>query len=202
MKILLVDDHPLFREGLVHVLASLATDVSVLEASDARSALVALEQHDDLDLLLIDLALPDAKPFDVLAAGRRLQPQVPAVVISATESRFEIDRAAALGAQGYVFKSTPGHALLAALRRVMEGELVFPDREPAESPTNALTARQLEVVHLLSRGLSNRDIATALELSENTVKVHLATIYRVLGVSSRTTALRRAQELGLLHDGP
>ena len=202
MKILLVEDHPLFREGLVHVLAGLATGVEVIEASNATAAKQVLEERDDLDLFLVDLGLPDSKPFDVLELGRKLQPQVPAVVISASESQFEIERAMALGAQGYVFKSVPGHLLLAALRRVMNGELAFPERREcaAGAPSADLTARQLEVVSMLARGLSNKDIAVALNVAENTVKVHLATIYRILGVSSRTAALLRAQELGLVRD--
>ena len=201
MKILLVEDHPLFREGLVHVLAGLAAGVEVIEAADAGSAKQALEQHDDLDLFLVDLGLPDSKPFDVLELGRRLQPQVPAVVISASESPWEIERAMTLGAQGYVFKSAPGHLLLASLRNVMDGKLSFPERREATSGAPVeLTSRQLEVVGMLARGLSNKDIAAALEVAENTVKVHLATIYKVLGVNSRTTALLRAQELGLVRD--
>lgn len=196
MKILLVEDHPLFREGLVHVLAGLGAGVVVVEAADPAAAKRALEQYDDLDLFLVDLGLPNAGPFEVLELGRRLQPQVPAVVISASESPFEIERAQALGAQGYVFKSAPGHVLLAALRDVMNGKLAF----PATTTPIELTARQLEVVEMLARGLSNKDIAVALEVAENTVKVHLATIYRVLGVANRTTALLRAQELGLVRE--
>ena len=114
--------------------------------------------------------------FEVLELGRKLQPQVPAVVISASESPFEIERAQALGAQGYVFKSTPGQVLLESLRRVMEGQLAFPTN--AGTPVE-LTARQLEVIGMLARGLSNKDIATELDVAENTVKVHLATIYKV-----------------------
>ena len=203
MNLLVVDDHALFREGLTHVLAGLAGGVKVLEAPDARTALATLEQRDDLDLVLVDLALPDAKPFAVLEAARRLQPQVPVVVISAAESRIEIDRAMSLGAQGYVFKSSPGQALLSALRRVLNGELVFPDRvgELPDAPPVALTERQLEVLKLLARGLSNRDIALTLAVAENTVKVHLQTIYKLLGVQNRTAALLKAQALGLVRDG-
>jgi DNA-binding NarL/FixJ family response regulator len=197
VKILLVDDHPLFREGLKLLLAGLGADVVVTEATCARDARAAFAPA--LDLILVDLALPDARPFELLELARAVVPGVPVVVVSATETRFEIDRAAELGAQGYLAKSASGQAMLAALRRVMNGELVFPTREP-ENQT--LTARQREVLEMLARGLSNRDIATALDCAENTVKVHLANIYRLLDVTSRTSALMKAQQLGLIRDEP
>lgn len=204
VKILLVDDHALFREGMVHVLAALGDDVEVLQADGAKRALELLGARDDLDLLLVDLALPDARPFEVLEAARRLQPQVPVVVVSATEDRFEIDRAESLGAQGYVFKSSPGHALLAALRRVIAGELVFPERTRATSHAGPveLTDRQRDVLRMLARGQSNKEIAGTLGVAENTVKVHLAALYKTLGVTRRTGALLKAQSLGLIRDDP
>lgn len=200
MNILIVDDHTLFREGLVHVLVSMPGPVKTISAATARAALEVLETRDDLDVILVDLALPDAGPFEVLQHARRLQPAVPCLVVSATENRFEIDRAQALGAAGYVFKSSPGDALRSALTRVMNGELVFPERIDAlpSDPPAALTVRQLEVLGMLARGLSNREISDTLGVAENTVKVHLATIYRVLGVTKRTHALLKAQQMGLL----
>ena len=201
VKILVVDDHALFREGLVHVLAALTADVEVLQAASGQQAHEALGARDDLDLILVDLALPDAGPFDVLEAARRLQPHVPVVVISATEDRLEIDRAQALGAQGYVFKSSPGHALLAALRGVIGGELVFPERAAGvPEATLELTERQRDVLRMLARGQSNREIAVALGVAVNTVKVHLAALYRALGVTRRTNALLKAQALGLVRE--
>lgn len=197
MKVLLVDDHPLFREGLALVLKSLAPQVELTEASDAKSARVALSATEELDLIIVDLALPDAAPFDVLTSARKLQPLAPVVVISATEAQFEIDRAAALGAQGYIFKSTPRTELLDALRRVLDGKLSFPTVRRDGASSEALTARQLEVIRMLARGLSNREIADALDVAENTVKVHLATVYKLMGVTSRTAALLKAQQLGL-----
>lgn len=203
VKILLVDDHPLFREGLVHVLSALAADVEVLQADRAKRALELLGTRDDLDLLLIDLGLPDAGPFEVLEAARKLQPQVPVVVVSATEDRFEIDRAQKLGAQGYLFKTSPSHVLLEALRRVIAGELVFPPRANGAGERAAeLTERQRDVLRMLARGQSNREIADTLGVAENTVKVHLAALYKTLGVTKRTNALLKAQALGLIRDEP
>jgi DNA-binding NarL/FixJ family response regulator len=204
MNILLVDDHALFREGLRHLFRDLDASVRVSEAAGAREALEILRGRDDLDLVLLDLALPDARPFEVLEASRRLQPQVPVVVVSASQDRFEIERALGLGAQAYVFKSSSSATMLAALRRVMKGEVVVPDTggaapAPREAP---LTERQIEVLRLLSRGLSNKEIGDHLGLAENTVKIHLGHIYRTLGVTSRTSALLKAFQLGLLAHAP
>jgi DNA-binding NarL/FixJ family response regulator len=198
---LLVDDHALFREGLVLLLSSAWPDVKVTEAADARSALRALHMSTELDLLLLDLTVPGAPPFQILREARRVRPEVPILVVSAVESRFEIDRALELGAMGYFFKSGPSIDLLTAIRRVRSGDRVVPETGPMDPARAGLTERQLQVLRLLSRGMSNKEIATNLDVAENTVKVHVATIYRALGVAGRTGALLRAQALSLLDDG-
>jgi DNA-binding NarL/FixJ family response regulator len=204
MNIFLVDDHALFREGLRHLFRDLDASVRVTEAAGARQALELLRARDDLDLVLLDLALPDARPFEVLEASRRLQPQVPVVVVSASQDRFEIERAMALGAQAYVFKSSSSATMLAAVRRVLKGEIVAPDiaGEPAAAREAPLTERQIEVLRLLARGLSNKEIGDQLGLAENTIKIHLGHIYRTLGVTSRTAALHKATQLGLVVHAP
>lgn len=206
LRILQVDDHLLVREGLRHVLRRLAPTVEIIEAGAAREALTVLRQSDiELDLILLDLAIPDARPFDLLQASRRLQPGVPTVVLSASEQRFEVERAMRLGAQGYVFKSSSSQSLLSAVRRVIRGEIVSPRVRECEleavdltGRAGALTVRQVDVLRMLSRGLSNKEIAENLDVAENTVKVHLANIYRALGVTCRTSALLKAFETGLL----
>jgi len=198
MRALLIDDHALFREGLRLLLRGLNPNVEVLEAGDAASARLALEKHSELDLVLLDLAIPGVEAFELLELSRALQPTVPVVVISANESRFTIERVMALGAQGYVFKSGSGEQLLSALRKVIDGDLVHPT---SSSTDPVLTERQQQVLQLLDRGLSNRDLAVELEVAENTVKVHLANIYRALGAVSRTHALARARELGWVRGG-
>lgn len=200
MKVLLVDDHALFREGLLHLLRGLAERVEVLEAKDAPQARALLSAHDDLDLLLLDLALPDVEPFELLETARALRATTPVVILSANQSRFAVEHALSLGAQGYVFKSSPGQALLAALRRVMAGEVVAPKSAELGSDVG-LTERQREVLKLLAHGMTNRELAEHLAVAENTVKVHLANIYRSLGASSRTHALARARMLGLIDHG-
>lgn len=205
MNILAIEDHALFREGLKQLLQTLEPGVFVREADTAASALSAIEEYgQELDLILLDLGLPGARPFDVLAACRRRAPQVPVAVLSASEDRFEVERALALGAQAYLFKSSSNAELLRGLRRVMLGEIVAPGlsrawtEQPKSPGAEALTPRQVTVLELLSRGLSNKEIASELGLTENTVKVHLAHVYRILDVTTRTAAVRKAARAGIL----
>src|SRR5689334_19753714 len=127
MRVLAIEDHELYLDGLRHLLRSVDSDVRLSEATTRESALAALEQEGtELDLVLIDLHLPGAKPFELLVAARARAPQAAAAVLSAKEDRLEVERAFELGAQGYLFKSTPSAELVAGLKRVMQGELVVP----------------------------------------------------------------------------
>lgn len=201
MRVLTIEDHGLFRQGLKQLLLSLAPDVEVLEAATAASAREELSQRaDTLDLVLLDLGLPGTRPFELLEECRRVAPAVPLIVLSATEDRYEIERALGLGAQGYLFKSSSNEALLGGIERVLAGEIVAPEAfvRARAARDEALTERQLDVLRLLARGVSNKEIAEALGLTENTVKVHLANIYRALCVSTRTAAVRKAAHLGLV----
>jgi DNA-binding NarL/FixJ family response regulator len=206
LNVLAIEDHALFREGLRQLLQKLAPDVRVSEADSAASALRALEAEGaELDLVLLDLGVPGAGPFELLGACRKLAPEVPVAVLSASEDRFEIERALGLGAQAYLFKSSSNAVILDALARVLAGELVAPGLSrdsmrrastPGGAPT--LTERQLAVLERVARGASNKEIAAELELAENTIKVHLANIYRVLDVTTRTAAVRKAARAGLI----
>jgi DNA-binding NarL/FixJ family response regulator len=206
VNILAIEDHALFREGLKQLLRTLEPGVLVHEADTAAAALSAIQTRGgELDLILLDLSLPGARPFEVLAACRRLAPQVPVAVLSASEDRFEVERALALGAQAYLFKSSTNAELLRALRRVMQGEIVTPGLAGAVAPVrggnaDGLTPRQVGVLRLLARGVSNKEIAAELGVSENTVKVHLAQVYRVLGVTTRTAAVLKAARVGIIDD--
>jgi two-component system, NarL family, nitrate/nitrite response regulator NarL len=205
VHILAVEDHALFLDGLRHLLRAMSPDLCLREARSREHALQLLEQHGSvLDLIVLDLAVPNAKPFELLVACRRLAPQAPVAVLSATEDHLEVRRAFELGAQGYLFKSTSNSEIIAALERVMQGEIVSPGFPPqpngSDPSAHRLTARQTAVLRLLAQGLSNKEIAVELGLTENTVKVHLASCYRALGVTSRTAALRSAMRIGLIRD--
>ncbi len=208
MKILLADDHPLFREGVKPVLLKLDGETEVIEAKDYPSAFAAAHGNRDLDLALLDLYMPGMRGEDGVSRFRAAFPEVPVVVLSASEQPEDIQRLMAVGALGYITKSSPSEVILGALRLVLSGGVYLPpsllrpsepgdpDRErPSRSP--ALTLRQIEVLRELVRGKSNRQIAESLSVTEGTVKIHMAGIFRILKVANRTEAVLIAQKMGL-----
>lgn len=209
MKVLIVDDHPLFRRGLCHAVSDLAHDVEVHEAGDLATALDVLARNEDAALILLDLMLPGSGPMDGLTLLREKYPLVPIVVVSMHDGTSSADQAMAAGASGFISKMAAAPVLERALRRVLDGDLVVltgdvplpPPRSAAaaEAATgSALTPRQLDVLRLLAGGDSNKDIAAELELSTSTVRAHVSAILTVLGVSNRTQAAHTARERRIL----
>ncbi len=204
MKILVCDDHALFREGLELVLGQLGPGAELTSVGDAESALERVAADDALDLVLLDLQLPGMDGFAALSALRRNHPSVPVVVLSASESPADVRGALERGASGFIPKSTRGSVLLSALRLVLAGSTYVPPlmmgaaaAKPAGELRAALTGRQLEVLRLLARGLTNREIADVLKIAEGTVKTHILHIYETLDVTNRTEAAMRLRELEL-----
>lgn len=212
MKILLADDHPLFREGVRHVLAQLAHSVQILDAHDYPRLFSLAAAHPDLDLALADLNMPGMAGHEGIVRFRDCFPCIPLVVLTASESHADAQQALASGAMGFIRKSLSSQNILDALRRVLGGEIyVAPGMPGAELPGHAgaetapaagklLTARQLEVLRLLLQGRSNKAIAGELQVSEGTIKIHVTCIFRALKVSSRMEAYLAARQLGLLED--
>lgn len=210
MKLLLADDHPLFREGIKPLLRKLDAVVEVIEAQDYPSAFAAMRAAGEVDLALIDLYMPGMRGREGIAQFRAAYPDVPLVILSASEQPDDIQHLLDAGALGYITKSSPGEVIMNALRLVLSGGLYIPPRllggqatadvdgETGDGAAIALTERQRAVLQQLALGKSNRQIAAALHVTEGTVKVHLAGIFRVLKVSSRTEALLAAQRLGLI----
>lgn len=210
MKILLADDHPLFREGVKHVLTLLGDEVVIADAHDYPSLFAEAAAHPDLDLVLADLYMPGMGGHEGVAEFRNQFPDLPLVIMTASESRADARRALASGALGYVLKSSPSQEMLDALIRVLDGGIYVPpildgDEQPDDpfslmplsSQGIRLTRRQLEVFNLLLQGKPNKIIARELDLSEGTVKIHVAAIFRALGVANRTEAAVAAQRFGL-----
>jgi len=202
MQILVVDDHPLVREGLRHLLAGLDSGATVLEASDAQSALQALAEHPELELVLLDHHLPDRDGLSLLAELGRRAPALPVVMLSGAQDPALMRATLDAGAAGFIPKSSLSQVILPALRLVLAGGVYVPAEmasAPA-APTRApeLTARQREVLDLLAAGNSNKEIASLLGLSEPTVKGHVVAVFRALQVRTRTQAIAAAARLGLV----
>lgn len=215
MTVLIVDDHPLFREGLKQVLQGLAEETEVLAEADAQRGLDVAKSRNDLDLVLLDLTMPGMDGFTAVERFGREAPGVPVVIVSGHEEASEVRRALSVGALGYIPKSTPPNTLLDALRLVMGGGIYVPpvllhavqdpDPEAADAAADgdsvtpeSLTSRQIDVLALLAQGLSNKLIARDLDLSEKTVKAHVTAIFRALGVVNRTQAALEARRQGLI----
>ena len=215
LKLMVVEDHALVREGMVRLLSQIEPDVSVIEAGDFEAALNALDNEDEVDLVLLDLALPGIDGFSGLDILRRRYPAMPVAVVSAFDDTPTVTRVMNLGASGFIPKAYSGDALLAAIREVLAGNLYRPNAtststqrlgDVAPMATNkiavkpdevGLTDRQAQVLALMMRGLSNRDIADQLGLSEGTVKIHATAVFKALGVNSRTQALVAAARYGI-----
>ena len=209
MKILLADDHPLFREGVKQVLSQLGEHTTIVDAQDYPSLFVQAEIHPDLDLALIDLNMPGLPGHQGIREFRQRFPEVPLVILSASESLQDIEQTLNAGALGYVLKSAPSPVILQALQRVLSGGIYIPDpiselgsgisleSAPGTKPQVALTTRQMEVLRGLLQGLPNKSIARRLELTEGTVKIHVAAIFRALNVNNRTEAVIAARQFGL-----
>lgn len=217
MQILLADDHPLFREGVRPVLEKLGEGVILIEAHDYPSAFAAMYNHDQIELALLDLCMPGMQGIEGVLQFRAAFPATPVVVLSAAESRLDIEKLLSAGAMGYIPKTAQSETILAALQRVLAGAIYIPDilrlaagggrigalprQHSPESPLAALTERQHDVLCELAKGLSNKQIADCLRVTEGTVKIHLAAIFRVLKVANRTEAVLIAQRYGLRQRG-
>ena len=207
MRILLADDHPLFREGVKPVLLKLEKRVTLIEADDYPSAFAAMRRAREVDLALLDLYMPGMSGLEGVARFRAAFPDIPLVVLSASEEVADIKKLLATGALGYITKASPSEVILAALQHVLAGGvyvppslLELPAPEAAPQPSNhhhALTDRQLEVMRELAKGLSNRQIGDMLQVTEGTVKIHVAAIFKLLKVSNRTEAVLVIQKMAL-----
>lgn len=223
MKILITDDHPLFRDGLRYVLQPLDEDLTIFEAGNFDETVGIATAHPDLDVVLLDLAMGGTHGLAALQRLRGRFPALPVVIISASEDGDTMRRALDLGAQGFIPKSSSSSVMLGALRLVLAGGIYLPPAFLAEvktipardkkdfdapspargsvssppGPAHGLTLRQLEVLSLVCKGFANKEICNLLGLSEGTVKIHVTAILKALNVTNRTRAVIVARELGL-----
>jgi two-component system, NarL family, nitrate/nitrite response regulator NarL len=189
IRIIIADDHAIFREGLRRLLLSESDFAVIAEASDGKEA-VSLARQLKPDILLLDLAMPR---FPGMAALRELahdRPPVHTILLTAAIDALEMTCAWKLGARGIVLKGSPPEQLLKSIRAVYDGERwmsgdLVAQFEPEPSGGTGLTLRESEIVSAIREGDSNKEIASKLSISEETVKRHLSNIYAKLGISSR-----------------
>ena len=203
MKVLVVDDHPIIREGIRLLIAQEFLDLELLQAGSLADAEAAVVRESGIRLVLLDLGLPDADGLSALAALRSLCLDAAIVVFSAETMPDLMMSAIDGGAAGFIPKTMNASDMLAALRCVLAGEIYLPvellprTRLDHSNARELLTSRQLEVLSLLVQGNPNKLICRKLGMSESTVKTHLATIFQKLQVGSRTQAVIAAARAGL-----
>ena len=214
MHTLIVDDHDFVCVGLKATLLDGLRDIKVSTASDGAKALDIL-LNDSVDLAVIDLFIPGGDGgFDFIDTVCQTYPKLPIIVLSASENPAHIRKCLDIGAKGFVTKSAPKEILFTAITKVLAGDRYIPSallttqgdggrgnsdlQASADNTTQLLTERQLEILALISKGLSNKLIARELFLSENTVKVHVSAILRALSLSNRTQAGLVGQKLEII----
>lgn len=210
MRLLIADDHDLVREALKLVLGKLDPNAIVMECGDYQEALALAEQHEDLDLAILDLNMPGMAGLAGIEAFRTRFPSTPTLVLSGYYRRQDVVEVLKNGAMGFVPKTLGSEAMLNAFRLVLSGEKFIPSelladdgadpnelvgltgREKREDPLEVLTAREREVLEKLLEGLTNKEIGRDLGIEEVTVKLHLRSVYRKIGAKNRAQAVKIA----------
>lgn len=224
MRILIIDDHPLFRESLRTYVEDCCPDASIREVGTVAEALAVLGEYDDFGLITLDVSLPGMDGISGISPIRQLAPATPLVVMSGLGDASTAHAVLAQGADGYISKSTDGRELRNALHLILRGESYIspclltsqlagtettaltplalaaaPQPPPAEEPVGeyGMTPRQLAVCRLLMAGLPNKVIARRLDCAEGTVRLHVSAVLRALNVHNRTEAVQAALRLGI-----
>ncbi|MGE4416071.1 MAG: response regulator [Marinobacterium sp.] len=213
-KILIADDHPLFREAITNVIESGFPDTETLETENLETALALAQKHDDLDLVLLDLNMPGMNGLNGLISLRNEAPTVPVVIVSAEDDKQIVLQAITCGAVGFISKSSPRNQMTEALQQILDGNVYLPsdiirqsgqegrrNRRGNDNPQiapellSSLTRRQLLVLERMAKGESNKQIAYNLHIAETTVKAHVSAILRKLGVHNRVQAILSASDI-------
>ena len=215
MKVLLVDDHQVFREGLAILLKRLDDQVEAVEAASCAEAFSCLERESEIELILLDVGLPDMSGLDGIAAIRERGPGIPIVVLSSQEDRASVMQALDSGAMGYIPKTSSSDIMISALRLILANGIYLPpvtfmgggpaapstialSQRGAKKPADlGISPRQAEVLFLILQGKPSTMICRELNLSASTVKAHTSAVLRALNVTTRTQAVIAAGKLGL-----
>lgn len=222
IKILIVDDHALFLEGLSFALDGLSGDVEIITAKSATEAFDKIKSHKDLHLTLLDLDLPDMHGIEVLKRLSIDAPTLPVVILSASEHYADMKSALNTGAMGYIPKTEKSSVMLHAVQLALEGSVYVPpkllnsppiadnslmdernqrpesnEQHKASSTSTKLTPRQLEIFAYVGEGYTNKEIARLIDVTEATVKSHVTTALKLLNTKNRVSALKVLRELGI-----
>lgn len=206
-KVLIADDHPLFRQALLETLKTELTETQWREAETVDELNKLLAANTDADLLLLDLNIPGAHGFNTLVHVRQHYPQIPVVVVSAYDDTDTITQAMSHGASGFVPKSTPVETIFEAISKVVAGEIWTPvsfnagqgqhSKSDIAERIASLTQQQYRILMMFAEGLLNKQIAYDLNVSEATIKAHATAIFKKLNVRNRTQAVITLSELDL-----
>lgn len=198
MRLLLIDDHPLFVDGFATMIAQLRPDWRFAFAHNSIDGVALLVADPAFDLVLVDLQLPDRDGFATIAAIAAVCPHLPRLVISGREDAAARMRAQVGGASGFIVKSLPPEQMIAVIDDVAAGRSGFA-ATGASGAMPCLSPRQLDVLTLLAEGHANKEIRFRLNIAERTVRAHLTELFATLGVQTRVNAILRAREIGLIH---
>lgn len=202
VRILVIEDHPLVRDGLLLALKALeepGQPIEILGAANSEEAEAWLAANDDFDLVVLDLMLPGTSGMAYLGVLRKAHPHIPVAVLSALDDADTVAKAMRLGAAGFISKASSTDTLITALREVLAGEIWWPPayrelaferrRPKTVAERYGLTRSQARVLELLAESKTNREIGELLGVTEGTVKIHVSAIFKALGVSNRSQAL-------------
>ena len=213
MKLILADDHTLFRNGLALLLKAHSADCEIWEGDGLDAALAEAQSHPDATIALLDLHMPGMEGVQGIRRFVELNPALPLIILTGAEDPQQIQDVLAAGASGFIPKSSTPAVMLSAIQLVLSGGTYIPPQALSNASTSApsravsnvrehaqtqLTERQMQVLRLLAAGKPNKAICRELDIEEGTVKAHIATIFRVLDVVNRTQAATVARETGLL----
>lgn len=206
-KIIIADDHPLFRQALLNTLKAQLVKTEWVEAQTIAELEQQLAAHSESDLLLLDLNIPGAHGFNTLIHVRNHFPQIPVVIVSAHEDQETIAKAIEFGAAGFVPKSTPVETIFAAIQQILLGDIWVPEtfQTNAKNEEHAdiaervasLTQQQYRILMMFAQGMLNKQIAYDLNVSEATIKAHATAIFRKLDVRNRTQAVIAISQLDI-----
>jgi two-component system NarL family response regulator len=202
IRVVVVDDHPVIRDGLTRIIEGESDMTVVGEAEDGKIA-VSVCSETQPDLAVMDLSMPNMGGLEAIAEIRKAQPEIRFIVFSVYRGEEDIHRAFEAGASGYLFKVVQRNELLAAIRMVAAGKRYIPlqvaDRLRFRHPSDELTEREFEVLQGIAEGQSNREVGDSLGIGEGTVKAHVNKILTKLGAKDRTQAVVLALERGIIH---